>query len=53
MGYKPVNDQAADQLMNPNINPQNGSQIPIAEEKVEDNSGGGISLSKMKVSEIM
>jgi len=57
MGYKPVNDQAADQLMNPNINPQNGSQILSSGENTvnltKDSGSEGISLSEMKVSEIM
>lgn len=59
MGYKPVNDQAADQLINPNINPQqpgapvpDQSMDPYAEMPEEDYDSGGESLADMKVSDI-
>lgn len=64
MGYKPVDDQAADQLMNPNINPQMGQQQAVEaplEEQYEDydesdgyeeDDGGGTTIMDMKVSEI-
>ena len=52
MGYKPVDDQTADQLMNPNINPQPG-EVPVEEEVYEETDGGGTTIADMKVSEIM
>ena len=59
LGYKPVDDPAADQLINPNINPQ-GSIAPAApmdepiDEPYDDyeEDSGGTSLANMKVSDI-
>ena len=59
IGYKPVNDPAADQLINPNINPQgtaptlgsnNSGGADISGENYD--SGGGESLAAVKVSDI-
>lgn len=60
MGYKPMDDQAADQLMNPNINPrgdmapaEEGAEEPADwEAEYEDTGGGGTTLADMKVSDI-
>lgn len=58
MGYKPVSDQAADQLMNPNINPRESmpqGDMPDTEmvpEEAEYDPSGGITLADMKVSDI-
>jgi hypothetical protein len=44
MGYKPIDDQSADQLVNPNINPHEVSQGPQEEQPVDgeqpDQNGG-------------
>lgn len=64
MGYKPVDDQNADQLMNPNINPrvdagmapEDGQEETDSDEDWEsqyDDSGGGRTIADMKVSEIL
>lgn len=53
MGYKPIEDQGADQLMNPNINP--GGGMNQGEEMVpeaETQEGSEPTLATMKVSEI-
>ena len=59
IGYKPVNDPAADQLINPNIKPQgtaptlgssNSGGADISGENYD--SGGGESLAAVKVSDI-
>ena len=60
LGYKPVDNQAADQLMNPNINPQANAQTPEEmpspeEDMPEDENyedSGGPTLAEMKVSDI-
>lgn len=60
IGFKPVEDQAADQLVNPNINPHgdvpSGSMSGGNSEEIDSNSGnqngGGTSLADTKVSEI-
>lgn len=58
MGFKPIEDQAADQLMNPNINPrsdvpQMGASPEVQSAGNEDQNGGsGETLADMKVSEI-
>ena len=63
MGYKPVDDQNADQLMNPNINPRvDGGMVPAGgeeaglgegtESQYEEDSGG-TTLAEMKVSDIL
>lgn len=54
LGYKPVDDQAADQLINPNINPQGGAVPPeeqMPEESYYEDSGGS-TLAETKVSDI-
>lgn len=56
LGYKPVDDPAADQLINPNINPQGSMPMeqPVdepVEESYEEDSGG-TSLADMRVSDI-
>lgn len=59
LGYKPIDDQMADQLMNPNINPQAGAptQEPMldetSEENYEDDSGGPTTLAEMRVADIL
>ena len=65
MGYKPVDDQNADQLMNPNINPRGEvGTIPEGdgegtndeadwESQYDDDSGGGTTIAEMKVSDIL
>ena len=57
MGYKPIEDQGADQLMNPNINPGGGMapegegmEAPVA--AGDEQEGGGETLADMKVSSI-
>ena len=59
MGYKPIKDQGADQLMNPNINPGGGVPTDASgEDGGQDYSeeyapqGGGTTLADMKVSDI-
>jgi hypothetical protein len=59
MGYKPIDDQGADQLMNPNINPGGGMApgeegIPEAgmEPAADTAESGAASLAEMKVSDI-
>lgn len=46
IGLKPAEDERADQLMNPNINPQDPNMIPaeegMGEEVPEEDMGGGI-----------
>lgn len=49
LGYKPVDDQAADQLMNPNINPHGSGDVS---QEGYDDSGEEPALADMKVSEI-
>lgn len=59
LGLRPVNDERADQLMNPNINPQDPSMAdPNApadwEAEYEDSgSGTGTTVADMKVSDIL
>ncbi len=59
LGLRPVNDERADQLMNPNINPQDPSMAdPDApadwEAEYEDSgSGTGTTVADMKVSDIL
>ena len=53
MGYKPIEDQGADQLMNPNINPGGGmDQAVDAGAPVENEDGNEPTLADMKVSDI-
>ena len=59
MGYKPIDDQGADQLMNPNINPGGGMApgeegVPGAgmEPAADTAESGAASLAEMKVSDI-
>ena len=59
MGYKPVEDQAADQLMNPNINPHENvpeeEMMPVEEEVPEEGyeeEGGGTTLADIRVMDI-
>ena len=58
LGYKPVDDQAADQLINPNINPHGDASMPVegegmvAPEEEGYEESGGPSLAEMKVSDI-
>ena len=59
MGYKPVDDQAADKLMNPNINPhENVPQEEMAPEEAAnpeeayDEEGGGPTLAEIRVKDI-
>ena len=57
MGYKPIDDQGADQLMNPNINPGGGmapgeEMAPEAGYEEGYDESGGTSLADMKVSDI-
>ena len=54
MGYKPIEDQGADQLMNPNINPGGGmdsSGVMMPEASAEQESSE-TTLASMKVSDI-
>ena len=56
MGLPPIDDQAADQLMNPNINPH--GDVPMQDQmggegaEYDNQNGGGTSLADMKVSDI-
>ena len=59
MGYKPVEDQAADQLMNPNINPHENvpeeEMMPVEEEVPDEGyeeEGGGTTLADIRVMDI-
>lgn len=58
LGYKPVDDQKADQLINPNINPQGDAPMPVDGGASAEVTGqgydesGGQTLAEMKVSEI-
>lgn len=60
LGLRPVDDERADQLMNPNINPQDGSISP-EEETEEDydweaeyeDGGGATTVADMKVADIL
>jgi hypothetical protein len=55
LGFKPVDDPAADQLINPNINPHGDASMPMDQSEaqgVNAESGGGPTLADMKVSEI-
>ena len=53
MGYKPIEDQGADQLMNPNINPGGGmDQMGSAGSEAEYEDGNEPTLADMKVSDI-
>ena len=58
LGYKPVDDQAADQLINPNINPheaQAGDAAVMPEDDAYDSgteAGGEETVADMKVSDI-
>ena len=59
MGYKPVDDQAADQLMNPNINPhENVPQEEMAPEEAAnpkeayEEESGGPTLAEIRVKDI-
>lgn len=53
LGYKPVDDEAADQLRNPNINPQDTAQMPVNEGvAATEPVGEDDPLATMKVSEI-
>lgn len=59
MGYKPIDDQAADQLINPNINPHEDvppeETVPeeqAAPEEGYEEEGGGVPLAQMKVKDI-
>jgi len=60
IGYKPVDNQAADQLINPNINPKQdmgGEEAAESEEDWEaaynDDKSGGRTIAEMKVSDIL
>ena len=61
MGYKPIDDQAADQLINPNINPK--EDVPPEEampeeeaapeaEGYEEEGGGTTTLAEIRVNDI-
>lgn len=53
MGYKPIEDQGADQLMNPNINPGGGmDQMGSAGSEAEYEDGNEPTLADTKVSDI-
>ena len=53
MGYKPIEDQGADQLMNPNINPGGGmDQMGSAGSEAEYEDGNEPTLADMKESDI-
>lgn len=57
LGLKPMDDQGADQLMNPNINPKgemSGGEEDWESQYAEDGEGGGgTTLAEMKVSDIL
>ncbi len=59
LGLRPVDDERADQLMNPNINPQDGMPVeedpdaPADWEAEYEDSGGGTTIAEMKVSDIL
>ena len=54
LGYKPVDDQAADQLINPNINPHEGAPVMGTDAEVQEvyDGSGGPTLAETKVSDI-
>lgn len=58
MGYKPIDDQAADQLINPNINPKENVPPGVEPDAVEEpesgygDESGGTTLEDMKVSDL-
>lgn len=57
MGYKPIDDQAADQLMNPNINPRadmpgQAGMEPAPEEPQPNMEDDEFTIADMKVSDI-
>ena len=61
MGYKPIDDQAADQLINPNINPREnvppGETMPKENEATDqehnDESGGIKTLAQTRVRDVL